>query len=225
MTRLVLISDTHMHLPVLPKGDVLIHAGDMTFRGTPAETGRFMTWLASVRENFHRVIIVAGNHELGWEKGMPKIADELARMNVDFLNDSGVSFAGLSFWGSPVQPEFCNWAFNRRRGAEIKRHWDEIPAGVDVLITHGPPFGMLDRTVDGRLVGCEELAEAIKRTKPRLHVFGHIHEGYGTLETAGTTFVNASIMNEAYRPVNRPVVVELTAGESTPAVIVTSSTL
>jgi Icc-related predicted phosphoesterase len=102
-----------------------------------------------------------------------------------------------------------DWAFNLQRGPALREKWALIPEGTDVLITHGPPFGILDWTARGERVGCEDLLEAVRRVKPRLHVFGHIHEGYGEHEQDGTRFVNASICTEAYQPTNAPIVVDV----------------
>jgi Icc-related predicted phosphoesterase len=125
------------------------------------------------------------------------------------LNDSGVEIEGMTVWGSPITPFFFDWAFNRHRGAHIRRHWDLIPAGVDILVTHGPPYGILDRTARGQCVGCEELLPVVERLRPRLHVFGHIHEAYGQVEVKGTRFVNASVLDLHYRRVNAPVVIDV----------------
>ena len=116
---------------------------------------------------------------------------------------------GIKFWGSPWQPEFFDWAFNASRGEEIRQYWDKIPTGIDVLITHGPPFKLGDQTDIGEHVGCLDLLDAIERVKPKLHVFGHIHEGYGVTSANGTTFVNASTCTLRYRPTNSCVVIDL----------------
>ena len=114
-----------------------------------------------------------------------------------------------------------NWAFNLRRGAALRARWDLIPTETDVLITHGPPHGIADtvkRPVaqivstlagQGLHVGCEDLVRAVRRVRPRLHVFGHIHEGYARVAQDGVTFVNASSCDVRYRVVNPPVVVDL----------------
>ena len=128
---------------------------------------------------------------------------------VHYLNDSGLELEGLSFWGSPITPTFFNWAFNRDRGEPIRRHWDLIPEGVDILLTHGPPYGIRDLNFQGILTGCEELNQKIWELRPKLHVFGHIHEAYGVTEVEGTQFVNAAIVDLANKPVNQPVVIEL----------------
>ena len=133
----------------------------------------------------------------------------------------GPEVAGLRVWGSPWQPWFYDWAFNLPRGPALREKWDLIPYDTDVLITHGPPFGFLDgaaRPASGwsdqdevsvEHLGCEELRRALDRVRPRLHVFGHIHEGYGRGQLADTILVNASNCDEDYRPVNAPVVIDL----------------
>lgn len=205
--RIVCLSDTHnLHDRItVPEGDLLIHAGDATMRGTLEEIVVFDAWLASLPHR-HKVV-VAGNHDFLFERE-PALARQLLRSAV-YLQDSGVELDGLELWGSPWQPWFFDWAFNLRRGAPLREKWDLIPESTDVLITHGPPHGILDRVDGGELVGCEELLQAILRCRPRLHVFGHIHEGYGQEKRDGVTFVNASNCNRAYRPVNPPVVVDL----------------
>ncbi|MCU0866457.1 MAG: metallophosphoesterase, partial [Planctomycetes bacterium] len=126
-----------------------------------------------------------------------------------YLEDSEVTVDGVRIWGSPWQPWFYDWAFNLERGPAIAAKWDRIPAGIDVLVTHGPPAGILDRTDQGDAVGCADLLAAVRRVRPKLHVFGHIHEAYGTLEQDGVRFVNASNCSVRYRPVQPPIVVDL----------------
>jgi Icc-related predicted phosphoesterase len=112
----------------------------------------------------------------------------------------------ILFYGSPWQPYFGDWAFNLRRGPEIRAKWDAIPEGTDILITHGPPLGHGDRTVYGKEVGCADLMAAIDRIRPKYHVFGHIHEAYGISAGASTTFVNASNCGLYYSELHPPVV-------------------
>jgi Icc-related predicted phosphoesterase len=107
-----------------------------------------------------------------------------------------------------VQPTFFDWAFNRDRGAAIDKHWQLIPKNTDILITHGPPFGVLDKTLRGEAVGCEMLLKKVNKIKPKLHVFGHIHEGYGMIDKKNTTFVNASVLDIRYNLRNEPVIIE-----------------
>lgn len=205
----VFISDTHgQHEKlVLPAGDVLVHAGDFTLRGTLPEVTAFFDWFE--RQPYRYRVAVAGNHDFLAERE-PVLFRQLIPENVIYLEDSGVSLDGIQVWGSPITPWFFDWAFNRQRGADIRRHWDLIPAGADVLITHGPPYGILDEVLrDPRPVGCRDLLRRVEEIKPRVHVFGHIHEGYGQLEQNGTLFVNASALDVQYRAVNGAVVVEV----------------
>ena len=205
--RIVCISDTHgQHAKLnVPDGDVLIHAGDfMAFGYMPKGIVDFNRWLGK-QPHRHKVVI-AGNHDLMFEHH-PGAARGLLGNGI-YLENSGMELLGLKIWGSPVQPEFNNWAFNVARGEAIRRYWEMIPANTDVLVTHGPPFGQLDKSHPlSTHLGCEELASAVERIKPRLHVFGHIHGGHGSSTLNGTQFVNASVLNEAYRLVYEPQVV------------------
>lgn len=207
--KIVFISDTHdRHEEVqLPKGDVLIHAGDLTSRGGVFEIADFISWVNKL--SFKHIIFIAGNHDFYLEKHSINDFKDVLPGNAIYLNDSGCEIEGIKFWGSPIQPEFLNWAFNRERGNEIKKHWDLIPNDIDVLITHGPPFDILDQTVRGDKTGCVDLLNKVLEIKPKVHVFGHIHEAYGKKELNGTTFINASLLNERYHYVNDPVVLEI----------------
>lgn len=211
---IVTISDTHCNDLTklnIPSGDLLIHAGDFTYRGTIAEVSKAMKELEEVSKNFKfGAVIVAGNHDWLFERD-PAVARSLVPPGVVYLNDQETEVDGLAIWGSPVQPEFCNWAFNKRRGQEINEHWLKIPAGVDIVVTHGPPFGILDQTPMTRgHIGCSDLADhLIKRVKPRLHVFGHIHEGHGEQTVGGIKFVNAALLDDYYNIIYNPIIVEL----------------
>jgi Icc-related predicted phosphoesterase len=207
--RIVCISDTHgQHAKLsVPDGDILIHAGDFAaFGDTPIEIIDFNQWLGTLPHR-HKVVI-AGNHDWMFERHSGAARELLT--NAIYLENSGTELAGLKFWGSPVQPEFNNWAFNVARGAAIRRYWKMIQASTDVLVTHGPPYGVLDTahpTTDH--LGCEELAEVVQQIRPSLHVFGHIHGGQGQQNSDGTLYVNASVVNEAYQLVYAPQVVEI----------------
>ena len=126
-----------------------------------------------------------------------------------YLQDSSVTIDALRFYGSPYTPRFFDWAFNQDRGPISAARWSMIPPGTDVLITHGPPLRILDRNLGGQDCGCADLLDAVQRVKPRLHVFGHIHEAAGTVRRAGTAFVNASVLDRRYQLAHPPVVVEL----------------
>ncbi|HRI65369.1 MAG TPA: metallophosphatase domain-containing protein [Polyangium sp.] len=205
--RLVLLSDTHrMHdRIVIPEGDVLIHAGDFCGHGTRNQALAFAQFFRALPHR-HKVVI-AGNHDRCLELE-PELGKEIFT-DCHYLFDSGVEIEGLKFWGSPWQPWFLDWAFNLPRGPALRAKWDLIPENTDVLITHGPPMGILDRTFSGEPVGCADLREVVDRIGPRLHVFGHIHEGHGQLVLGKTRFVNASICTLSYDPTNPAAVIDL----------------
>jgi len=204
--RVVLISDSHeLHRELaVPPGDLLIHAGDFTwFSKWPSTYRNFNLWLGTLPHR-HKVVI-PGNHEYLLEE--PR--ERSAITNAVLLVDSGVEVEGLRIWGSPVTPLYSG-AFGMSRASERRRHWARIPEGLDVLITHGPPFGILDEVGAGRHDGDPELLEAVLEAKPKLHVFGHIHTGYGTARREGTLFINASIFGEDGR-LRQPIVIETQA--------------
>ncbi len=207
--KFVAISDTHCrHLNLkLPKGDVLLHAGDISYKGEKKEMADFLQWFGKL--NYTYKIFIAGNHDFFFEKAKPADIESMVPKDVIYLNDSGININNISVWGSPVTPWFYNWAFNRYRGAAIKKHWDMIPANTDILITHGPAFEFHDVVVNGTNTGCKDLLHRIKELKPKVHVCGHIHEGYGNTLIGATRFINASVLNESYELVNKPVVFEL----------------
>ena len=207
--KIVAISDTHgkhRHLN-LPTGDMIIHAGDVSSRGLKTEVTDFLEWFGEL--DFQYKIFIAGNHDFYFEKETAKEIEQIIPSDVIYLNDSGITIEGIKIWGSPVQPWFFDWAFNRKRGTEIAEHWKLIPEGTDILVTHGPAFGVLDKTVRGEEVGCEELLDFIKKVKPKIHIAGHIHEAYGGVEKFGTYFINASVLDVNYRLVNLPVEFEM----------------
>jgi predicted phosphodiesterase len=199
--RLVVISDTHgLHTRIdgLPDGDILVHAGDFMNSGhDPQDIWSFNRWLGE--QPFESRIVIGGNHDRLFQNS-PQQARTLLT-NATYLENSGVTTGGVSFWGSPYTPEFLNWAFMYPRGAAAREYWDQIPDGLDVLITHGPPFGVLDQIApSGEHLGCEELLRAVVSKKPKVHIFGHIHGGAGTFDNGVTRFINAAYLNERYKP-------------------------
>ncbi len=207
--KVVVISDTHAkHAEIeLPPGDIIIHAGDMSRMGREKEVTDFLNWFAALPYTYK--IFIAGNHDFFFERNSDTDISKLIPENVIYLNDTGITIEGITIWGSPITPWFFDWAFNRIRGAEIRKHWDLIPDKVDILVTHGPAYGILDRTVSDEVVGCQDLLKRIAEVKPAYHIFGHIHEGYGMLEKDGTVFINASVVDEKYYVKNKPVSFEL----------------
>jgi Icc-related predicted phosphoesterase len=204
--KFIAISDTHGQHDklILPPGEVIIHAGDVSKRGKEHEVKDFLRWFSSL--NYKYKIFIAGNHDFLFEQYSEEKIKALIPENVIYLNDSGVRIEGIHIWGSPVSPWFFDWAFNRQRGAEIDRHWQLIPPDVHILVTHGPVYGVLDSTVRGQAVGCEMLLKKVKQLKPSIHICGHIHEAFGQVEADGTLFINASVLDVDYVLKNEPVV-------------------
>lgn len=213
--KIVCLSDTHNcnEKISVPDGDLLIHAGDATINGTRSEVEEFLKWFSVLPHKYK--IFIAGNHDWLYE-----INNHFARLittnfNIIYLQDSFVELEGLKIYGSPWQPRFFDWAFNLNRGAELAEKWKLIPEDIDILITHGPPNGILDEVPRKYWIentGCEELIKTVERLAKnnlKLHVFGHIHCGYGTTEKFGVKFVNASTCDESYEPTQPPVVVEI----------------
>ncbi len=188
--RIVCLSDTHGNHRRLavPEGDLLLHAGDITRRGELDILEDFNRWLGELPHP--QKLIIAGNHDFCFERE-PEAA-RAAITNARYLQDDAVEISGLKFWGAPWQPWFFNWAFNLHRGDALAAKWALIPGNTDVLMTHGPPFEILDRTTRGYDVGCRDLLERLGQFKPKLHLFGHIHEAAGVRWKDGTLFVNAS---------------------------------
>lgn len=198
--KCVVISDTHgMYRQVtIPKGDVFIHAGDITRLGSLPELRDFNDWLGDLPHK-HKIII-AGNHDWCFEQTNKEARALLT--NGTYLQDESLIINGVKFYGSPWQPEFYNWAFNLPRGDRLKEKWKLIPNDVDVLISHGPRFGVLDEILSGERVGCSELLNVVDDIQPKFHVFGHIHEAYGVLQGYRTCSINASSTNVRYEPIN-----------------------
>ena len=205
--RIVAISDTHnLHGRLaIPPGDVLVHSGDFTSHGELSDVAEFNDFLG--RQPHRYKIVVAGNHDFCFERN-PEEARALLT-NGHYLQDEAVTIEGVTFYGSPWQPWFYDWAFNLQRGPELAEKWAMIPQGTNVLVTHGPPLGHGDRIVRGEEVGCADLLDAVERVRPRLHIFGHIHEGAGLTRNEHTTFLNASSCDHRYRAINPPMVFDL----------------
>lgn len=130
--------------------------------------------------------------------------------NCTYLEDEVIEIYGLKIYGTPWQPEFCKWAFNVPRGVQCLEKWNKIPSGVDILVTHTPPVGHGDLCCSGVRAGCVELLSSVQqRIKPKYHVFGHVHEGYGITSDGRVIFVNASTCDLSYLPNNIPIVFDI----------------
>jgi len=213
--KIVAMSDTHGHhrKVTVPEGDVLVFAGDfMTCGRRYSEVIDFGQWF-SEQPHKHK-ILVAGNHDRLMESQLNKCLSEFH--GVTYLQDSGCEIKGWKFWGSPWQPWFYNWAFNVNRGPDIMKYWNKIPMDTDVLVTHGPPYGIGDLTAPmygSEHVGCSDLLNRLREVNPQLSIFGHIHNGRGLYPPDYsdphqvkriTHCINASICDEEYEPVGSP---------------------
>ena len=190
--RIVAVADTHMYegdLGAIPDGDVFVHAGDLCRRGTLDELRTVVPWLQRLPHRYK--IVIAGNHDWCFARE-PDGAKQLLGASIIYLQDSGVSIDGVSFWGSPWQPRYRNWAFNLDRGAPLAAVWQQIPVGTEILITHGPPRGFGDRTPWPSRAGCEDLLAAVQCVRPVVHLFGHIHTDGGVWRDADIVYVNAT---------------------------------
>lgn len=205
--RIVCLSDTHsLHSQIqVPEGDILLHAGDLTRRGHLQELEEAARWLRSLPHQ--EKILIAGNHDFCLQQQPEKARDLL--QGLTYLKDSFCHCQGLKIYGSPWQPWFHDWAFNLRRGEPLREVWARIPEDSQIVITHGPPQGILDRCYDGREVGCQDLLERLQVVRPRLHLFGHIHEAYGQRKVGETLYVNASTCSLHYKPIQAPVVIDM----------------
>jgi predicted phosphodiesterase len=215
--KITLISDTHTkHQNLnsdLPGGDILIHSGDFMNSGyDKSDATDFFNWFSSIK-GYDKKIFIAGNHDRILENDPTWSLLTIKNYpNLIYLQDEGYSIydidgdSSVKLYGSPWQPAFFNWAFNLpRNGEEMKSKWDAIPKDTDILITHGPPFGYLDIPGGQSIrVGCEMLRYRVDELKPKIHVFGHVHGGYGYYFNGHTHFFNASVLNERYKYTNKP---------------------
>lgn len=221
--KAVVISDTHnFHKDLdVPDGDILFHAGDFTLMGNPLEVIDFNEWLGTLEHNYK--VVIAGNHDKCVSDG----SGHKQITNAIYLQNESVEIDGLNIWGSPMTPAFNRMreglAFYTRGDKEAKSIWSSIPEDLDILMTHGPPYGILDEVIDyasdGKTFkencGDRQLISEIIKKKPRFSFFGHIHEQYGTykpdprMDPYETTFINASVVNEYYNLINKPVELHL----------------
>ncbi|MDT0293427.1 metallophosphatase domain-containing protein [Mesonia ostreae] len=204
--KLVCIADTHtrekrLHIPF---GNVLIHAGDFSETGTLRETKAFLTWFTS--HNHHHKILVPGNHDFFLHKeNLEKLTTYLK--DVHLLINTSVIIEGYHFWGSPNTSLGKPWAFGLEP-SEIEQHWKQIPRQANVIITHNPPYDILDHTKNHR-VGCPYLKKEVQEIQPKYHIFGHAHDNYGNIKLGKTTYINATSFDDKFTTPNEPVVLEL----------------
>ncbi|VVC33417.1 Hypothetical protein CINCED_3A004297 [Cinara cedri] len=231
--RVVCMSDTHSKTHLMkhevPFGDIFIHAGDFTKCGEMEEVKQFNEWLGLLPHAYK--IVIAGNHELSFDPKFTYDGNEISSFgyendlisnimeqkdnkkyltNCIYLEDSMIECYGLKIYGSPWQPVYGGWAFNIPRGQPCLDKWNQIPDGIDILVTHSPPLGHGDHCYSGVRAGCVELLSTVQnRVKPKYHIFGHVHEDYGITTDGQIVYINASTCNLQYLPNNQPIIFDI----------------
>lgn len=201
--RILHLSDTHnqhRQLRNLPTADVIIHSGDITFAGTGEEVLDFIEWFGTL--NYQYKIFIAGNHDYSLEGKAQERIQNFLPDNCYYLYNSGVTIKGINFWGIP-------FFFSLDESNVDSKTYELIPDNTDVLITHRPPYGILDQS-NHRRYGSIDLLEALNRTHPTYHLFGHIHDNYGIENNKQTTFVNAAVVDTEYNLVRDPFLLNIT---------------
>jgi Icc-related predicted phosphoesterase len=197
------ISDTHgQHEDVLlPHGNMIIHAGNITKNGTPAEAVNFLQWFARLKYNYK--IFIAGTHDHFFENE-PALAKRLIPAGVIYLEESGVEIGGLKIWGSPYNSFNHGSAFSRPEDKAIG-HWEKIPDDSDMVIIHTPAYGVLDENANGEHEGSKDLLRKLIRVEPRYFVCGHRPSTRGYEYRYGIHFINASVTNDEFKIAHKPV--------------------
>lgn len=228
------ISDTHGHYPKLEGGDLLIVAGDLTANDRLQEYYDFIQWIKDTSYK-KKIVVCGNHDNLIQKNPeffkahhadftyLQDSGTEFLYWEDEYQNTNTLSVAlkkpirkTLKIWGSPWTKTFegmnphCK-AFTVDTEQEIDKLLYRIPNEVDILITHEAPYSILDRIdfsegdASAYSVGSHALLHHSRMRQPKLHIFGHIHEGYGEFEDCGTKYINASHVNECYRPVNKPI--------------------
>lgn len=193
--RVIAISDTHNMKMRIPNGDMVIHAGDMTNYGTLAEMATFTNWFAELPHKYK--IVIAGNHDGILQTMGNYVKDSLFKpAGVTYLQDDYLEIESKKIFGSPWTPYFCDYSFQYSRGDEAYKLWQKIPQDLDILITHGPPQTILDAQL-----GCADLKSMVYKRKPKFHIFGHIHQGHGTIRKRDINFINAAQAYKGTKPI------------------------
>jgi Icc-related predicted phosphoesterase len=215
--KICVISDTHNYHDQIKINacDILIHCGDATGTGTKKQIVDFAKWFE--KQPAKHKIFSPGNHELFFEKSLPdsKLWFKEACPSGTLLIHEYIELDGLKIFCSPYTPTFFNWAFMKNRGDEILKYWKTIPEGLDILITHGMPYQILDDVLnwnDITSVGCIDLRAELERIRPRVFAGGHLHTcGGKSMKVGNTTYYNAAVCTEEYKPLNKIIEFELEA--------------
>lgn len=211
--RILIISDTHNKRIELPHADLLIHCGDHSSMGYERELIQFNKWMEEIKPNYkHGIILVPGNHDFLYEQN-ETLAKSLVP-SVKVLIHESYEVEGIKIFGTPYQPIFGRWAFNKE-SEELDHLYSQIPSDIEILISHAPPYMILDQldeygSMPGAHVGSQELLRKLDDIKDlKLVCMGHIHCCNKMMEFKGIKFVNASICNELYKPIQPYHVIDL----------------
>ena len=217
--KIVAASDMHGNLNFkVPEADLLLIAGDLcpAYHSASMSVPVQKNWLGNdfrfwlLEQPVKECVAVAGNHDWIWEAS-PKQVPEL-NDNFHYIEDKEIEILGLKIYGTPVQLPFNNWAFNREE-KQIQKYWDNIPEGLDILLLHSPPYGILDKTHHPQFtsehIGSKSLKKRIKEVSPKYVIFGHNHGEGGIVEEDNITYVNASLLDERYNMSKKPIILEI----------------
>ena len=207
--KIVCMSDIHGYqeeMSPIPDGDILLVAGDITRKGTLSNLLDFVLFLRTLPHRYK--VFIGGNHDWCLQEKKEDILNLLSNHNCIYLENSSVEIEGLKIWGSPWTNRFYDWAFMAEE-KELKKIWDIIPIDTDIVMTHGPVYGILDKTIRHINAGSESLLKRVKVIKPKVFIGGHIHEGRGVVIGKNAVYINPSICNENYEPINKPIVYEI----------------
>ena len=185
------LSDTHSQhreMKTLPDADLLIHSGDFTINGTPQETADFLEWFCRLPHKYK--IFIAGNHDDSLQNEISGLPE-----NCFYLNNSGITVDGINIYGVPLLS-------SKKRDGRYAEHLSGIPNDTDILISHQPPFGILDFRINIHY-GDPFLLKRVSSIQPRFHLFGHVHNQYGKENRNGTLFVNSSAADKNNRLLQR----------------------
>ncbi len=202
--KIIAMSDSHWKLEdvTVPKGDVFVFAGDWSAgNGSIGDAIHFASFVKRVP--CEHKIIIAGNHDWVAQREPNLVKLLFKDAGATYLFDEGITIDGINFWGSPWSPEFMNWAF-MKPDYDLAKIYRGIKRNTDVLITHTPPYGIRDFLPTGENVGSQALEEAVRRVRPSVHIFGHIHGGHGTEYSDDTIFYNVSVCDDDYNLVYKP---------------------
>ncbi len=220
--KIVALSDTHtmQNKIEIPDGEILIHAGDAGNLGKFEEYYEIGRWFESLKDRFQYRIIVPGNHDQAFQNNAENVLRQWFDDDVICLIDDEVQLFGYKFYGCPWMPQFYNWAFMMPE-SELAAVYAKIPDDTEILITHSPPFGILDKPAGNgfeshRRCGSQALYDRVKQLpKLKHHIFGHLHYSYGTEKIGDVSFHNVASLNENYRVQNPPQVIEVSHDKET----------